>query len=899
MHKLWNHFIKTDTLLLAALLISTTLLIAYQGLLTGFDQYLYDAQIRLIKRPASSEIVLVTIDDENLDSQWRGKLPEKANRDLFRKLKELNTRSILYGFEHPFHTGLQGYRESKPDHIRGNTGSGSPASKIISQSVIDTVTRKQESGVSSSREWHVNIDLIQDGDGIVRSVYPSGGALPEKWENLYLILAGNVVLNSSINVPDSGAKNATVPGAQSRLGKERLYIPYAGPPGHFLRIPYLKLLKDEVALDRLRDKYVIIGATEGVKRHSYPVPVYGYASPMDDLEIMANVLNALLYGNYIKPVQSSWYLAYSGAFAFIPFLLFTFFTPRVNVLVTILLAVAVLCISMLLVAVFHLWLPPAAALIAVVVSYLMWSSRRLQNAVTYLDAELAHLNAEIAGREVDLSSRLGTAFKFLENMLPMSGWYIADEDGNIKYTHGHKPRLSATVMTPGNWIQDGNQYWTSVVENQQKLDVGIRWSSPEGPLPTEKAFVDALLEQFVVNKKNTEHEAIEVVNKLIAQVQNAIVNLRSMHQFFDDCIAQMADGLLVTNEFGKVLFANERAAIYLQGHRINNPAGSDIFQLMDNLESFGSENIKEMLRKAYLERQPVSTNAGNREGLELLLQITPMLHGKSGDDGIIITLSDISYLRAIERARNETISFVSHDLRSPLVSVLALLEMIKTTQSPDELQKLHKRIEEYTHLTISMAEQFIQLTRVESDAEIKLEAIDLVSTAINAYEQVWVQAQSKNISLVRNVDLDHAWVNGESGLLERAIINLLNNAIKYSPEGSAVRMSLFREDGKICCSIDDEGYGISSQDIPCLFDRFHRAHRNKCVDAQGIGLGLALVKATAERHDGDIQVVSHEGKGSRFCLRIPEINIKEKISYVRGKPDSEYHADPGYRKAMG
>jgi signal transduction histidine kinase/CHASE2 domain-containing sensor protein len=898
MRKLWHHFIKTDTLLLAVLLISTTLLLAHQGILNGFDQYLYDVQIRIFKRPASTDIVLVTIDEESLNKLGRWKLPEKERGKLLRKLSEQNPRSISYGFEIPSYTDRLHESVNKPVPVQNGSMHGNIASNSIRQSETQIASEQPGSGITPSPAWHVNIDLIQDADGIVRSVYQTGGTIPANWDHQYLILTGKKVIKSGIKETDSDIISKSYRHGLNKQMNARVYIPYTGPPGHYPRIPYHRLLNAETPPDVLRDKYIIVGMTAEGMGHSFPVPDYGFADPMDDLEIIANVLDAFLHGNYIKPVQSIWYLAYSGAFALIPFLLFTFFTPRMNIVVTILLVATVLSISMLLVAVFHLWLPPAAALTAVVVSYLMWSSRRLQNAVNYLDMELAHINAEMAGREVDITTRLGSAFNFLENVLPMSGWYIADVDGTIKYTCGHKPRLSAVVMTPGNWIQDGNQYWTSIVDNQKKLDVGIRWSSPDGPLEEEKAFVDTFLEQFTGNTQHTEHEAIEVVNKLIVQVKNAIISMRTMHQFFDDCIAQMADGLLVTNEFGKVLFANERAAVYLQGHTINNPAGKGIFQLVKNLESSGSENVKELLRKAYLERMPVCTNAGNREGQELLLQITPMLRGKTGTAGIIITLSDISYLRAIERARNETISFVSHDLRSPLVSILALLEMVKTSQSREELDKLHKRIGEYTQLTISMAEQFIQLTRVESDAEIKLDVIDLVSTAINAFEQVWVQAQSKRISLVRNIDLDHAWVNGESGLLERAIINLLNNAIKFSREGKTVRMSLFRDDGNICCSIEDQGYGISNQEIPNLFDRFHRAHRNKGVDEHGIGLGLALVKATAERHGGDIQVVSSQGKGSRFCLRIPEISIKEKISYEREKLDTEYHADPGFRKAL-
>ncbi len=240
---------------------------------------------------------------------------------------------------------------------------------------------------------------------------------------------------------------------------------------------------------------------------------------------------------------------------------------------------------------------------------------------------------------------------------------------------------------------------------------------------------------------------------------------------------------------------------------------------------------------------------------------------------MIFNLSDISHLKSVERARNETLSFVSHDLRSPLVSILALLELAKNRESSEEIRILHKRIEEYTQLTISLAEQFIQLARVESDASIKYDTIDLVSIAINAHEQTWVQAQSKDIHMDRQIDIDHAWVHGDSGLLERAVTNLLINAIKYSPGGCSVSMKIFSKNSHVWCCVEDEGYGIPEDELPTLFERFRRAHLNNGVDQQGTGLGLALVKATAERHGGYVDVQSKEGKGSRFCLVLPETDL--------------------------
>jgi signal transduction histidine kinase len=363
------------------------------------------------------------------------------------------------------------------------------------------------------------------------------------------------------------------------------------------------------------------------------------------------------------------------------------------------------------------------------------------------------------------------------------------------------------------------------------------------------------------------------VQNLIQQVQDAIINLRNTHKFLDDSLAHMADGVLVTNELGKILLANNRAVTYLQGDNKNNLIGKNIIQLLNRLTVEGTEKLNKLLGDSIVNGLPASAHASNESGKDLLLQITPLSRGYTDTCNVIFNLSDITHLKSVERARNETLSFVSHDLRSPLVSILALLELAKNREHSEEIRILHKRIEEYTQLTINLAEQFIQLARVESDAGIKLDTIDLVSIAINAHEQTWVQAQSKKIHMLRQIDRDHAWVHGDSSLLERAVTNLLNNAIKYSPEGSNVSMNIFCKNRQVWCCIEDEGYGIPENELSTLFVRFRRAHLNNGVDQQGIGLGLALVKATAERHGGYVDVQSKEGKGSRFCLVLPETDL--------------------------
>ena len=147
--------------------------------------------------------------------------------------------------------------------------------------------------------------------------------------------------------------------------------------------------------------------------------------------------------------------------------------------------------------------------------------------------------------------------------------------------------------------------------------------------------------------------------------------------------------------------------------------------------------------------------------------------------------------------------------------------------------------------------------------------LDLVSVAMNAMEQVWEHARLKSIRLGYNITPDEAWVHGEGSLLERALVNLLGNAIKYSEPDSAVQLQLSRVRDDWHCCVIDKGEGIPAAELPRLFDRFQRVHRKNRPEQAGAGLGLAFVHAVARAHNGRVEVESTEGQGSRFCLLLP------------------------------
>ncbi|MDH3871122.1 MAG: HAMP domain-containing histidine kinase, partial [Gammaproteobacteria bacterium] len=319
-----------------------------------------------------------------------------------------------------------------------------------------------------------------------------------------------------------------------------------------------------------------------------------------------------------------------------------------------------------------------------------------------------------------------------------------------------------------------------------------------------------------------------------------------------------------------VTLLNDKARRFLASEDQPDIKGQQVIQVLQSLGQQDPIDWNAYLKQVLLEKTPAQLNTRNRAGLDLMVQITPVSQELDSPVGVIIILSDISELKNSERRRIETVSFLSHDLRSPMVSLLALVELARSRGLSQEQQELFNRMEDYSNRAIHLSEQFLQLARAESDDELVFNEVNLVDIINSAREEVWGMAQARKMRLNVETEIDEAWIHGNTDLLERTITNLLTNAIKYSPENGVITIQLQEEEeqGYRCC-VQDHGHGIPAEDLPTLFNRFQRGSRWKNSTQGGAGLGLALVKATMQRHHGRVDVSSTPGKGSCFCIVLP------------------------------
>jgi signal transduction histidine kinase len=241
--------------------------------------------------------------------------------------------------------------------------------------------------------------------------------------------------------------------------------------------------------------------------------------------------------------------------------------------------------------------------------------------------------------------------------------------------------------------------------------------------------------------------------------------------------------------------------------------------------------------------------------------------------GRVLILQDITYLKDLDKNKSNFVATVSHDLRAPLNSISGFVGAIQGAgELNEEQQNYLDRIRHSSDRMMNLVNGLLDLAKINSRLAESQDLCDIVLLAREAIADLQGQALSKEITLEFSVDGEHAatWVQGDETLIRQAISNLLDNAIKYSPRASQIIMTISRKDGLVEFKIQDSGVGISSGDLPFIFDEFYQVRGD--TDKDGIGLGLTLVRSIAEAHGGQVWVQSNHDSGSVFGLQIPVID---------------------------
>jgi signal transduction histidine kinase len=324
---------------------------------------------------------------------------------------------------------------------------------------------------------------------------------------------------------------------------------------------------------------------------------------------------------------------------------------------------------------------------------------------------------------------------------------------------------------------------------------------------------------------------------------------------------------LVTDASNRLILANP-AAGHVFGvtiHRGERP---------DFEKTIPLKGLSELLQASSTERH--SAEVHMPDGKTYLATASPMT-AESKTVGRVCILRDVTQLKEIDTLKSDFVSTVSHDLRSPLTLMRGYATMLETAGELNDQQKNYvKMIVQGVDNMAKLVNNLLDLGRIDFGVGLQVESIPVLDILERVTGSLQLQAKEKQISLGVELprDLPHA-IEADQALLQQAVYNLVENALKYTPDGGQVTVHLQTAPSALTFAVQDSGIGIQKNDLPRLFEKFYRGTNREALAQRGTGLGLAIVKSIAERHGGKVWVASELGKGSVFYLQIPLVQPKE------------------------
>lgn len=399
-------------------------------------------------------------------------------------------------------------------------------------------------------------------------------------------------------------------------------------------------------------------------------------------------------------------------------------------------------------------------------------------------------------------------------------------------------------------------------------------------LASADAFMGAELERLQDEAAFLPHRApvgskTSGIDSTIQSLSKAIADARELRHFVSDRFDQLPDATLVTDMSGRIVLSNV-AADQLFASLAVPPAGrQDIEPLLAHfhlgpdreLLELPAEDAKGVVPFDHLEREAMTDG-----GRFFTIRFAPQTSANGERVGWLVRFIDISETKAAQRQREDILELLTHDMRSPQASILAVIELA----GPEQIDaSIANRIRNYAQRTLDLADGFVQLARAEVLVYAK-EEIDLADMLMDAIDELWPQLTAKGIEVETVVEEEPLIVLGERSLLTRALVNVIGNAVKYSDERTRIICTLARrtgDDGEVLasCAIADEGPGLEPEHCQVIFERFHRGPMGIGRKVEGVGLGLSFVHTVMTRHKGKIECVSEPGRGSTFTFVLPMI----------------------------
>lgn len=333
-------------------------------------------------------------------------------------------------------------------------------------------------------------------------------------------------------------------------------------------------------------------------------------------------------------------------------------------------------------------------------------------------------------------------------------------------------------------------------------------------------------------------------------------------------LSYMSDGVIATDRIGRIIMVNDMAQkqLGLKDHE------QEQYFLLDVLELQDQYSLRELLSQT---PEIVLEKVNENQELLTLRANFATIRSESGlISGLVVVLHDMTEQAKEERERRLFVSNVSHELRTPLTSVKSYLEALDEGALTESVAPSFVKVSlDETNRMMRMITDLLSLSRIDNQVgEMDVELINFtafITFILNRFDQMKNSDVGKTYAIIRDYQISPIWVEIDTDKMTQVLDNILNNAIKYSPDGGNITFSMKTTDSQLILSISDEGFGIPKADLPKIFDRFYRVDKARSRAQGGTGLGLAIAKEIVKQHKGFIWAKSEYGHGSTFTIVLP------------------------------
>lgn len=368
------------------------------------------------------------------------------------------------------------------------------------------------------------------------------------------------------------------------------------------------------------------------------------------------------------------------------------------------------------------------------------------------------------------------------------------------------------------------------------------------------------------------------LNDLSEVIRLTQENLEQESKRLHSILSYMTDGVLATNRRGKITMINDMAKKQL-GVQKEEVLNKSILELLNIEDEYELRDLITQIPELMIDSQDA-----NGEYLSLRVRFALVRRESGFISGLVAVLHDTTEQEKEERERRLFVSNVSHELRTPLTSVKSYLEALDegALSEPVAPDFIKVSLDE-TNRMMRMVTDLLHLSRIDNEtSHLDVELINFtafITFILNRFDKMRGPDEEKKYELVRDYPITSVWIEIDTDKMTQVIDNILNNAIKYSPDGGKITVTMKTTDDQMILSISDQGLGIPKQDLPRIFDRFYRVDRARSRAQGGTGLGLSIAKEIIKQHNGFIWAKSIYGKGSTFTIVLPydKDAVKEEV----------------------